>query len=1084
MRCRHLRLRDQDPDGRPEERVHRSTTTTTPSPAASRRDGLDGRRETARSTATRLTWTMNMTVPTNRRLSGRRRCCPPPGVGGAAVRGDRPSPEVAARRADAIARLRAADGPFVARRPGPRRHAGPDPRRSGRPRRSSSSRAWSSRPTRSPSGSSSSGTRGPTSSSTAASSPSGAASSTCSPAPRAARFALEYWGDEIESLREFSPSTQLSTTQLGVSRSAPVRELLARRRRPRCRAASARPHHLDRFRDGLQRLADGLRVRGHGDARAAPVRPPAHAGRAAARRLVGGRGPGPAHVRPRRADARGGGGAGRGARLAGAARCSSRSTTRSADHVRLTSPSSPRVSTSARGLGHGAGQPAELATPARAGCGRRLPTIVLVGRGHGSLERAAGGRRATFRRSAVEAPLAAGFVFEAGEARRRDRGGSCSAPAGTRGPRRGSRDARPDAVADELEPGDFAVHRIHGVGRYGGIVHRALAGAERDYLVLEYAGDDKLYVPSDQVGMVAQVPRRRCAAAAPPGRLGLGAGDGAGEARGARHGRRARPALLGPDVGARATRSAPTRRGSASSRTRSRSRRRATSSRAIDEVKGDMERPVPMDRLICGDVGYGKTEIAVRAAFKAVMDGKQVAVLVPTTLLAEQHFVTFSERFAPFPVKVAMLSRFLSPAQQKEVVADVAAGRVDVVIGTHRLLGARRVVQGPRAAGRRRGAAVRRRAQGAAEALRAHVDVLTMTATPIPRTLEMALTGIRQMSTVDTPPEDRQPVLTYVGSLRRGARARRRPPGAAPRGAGVLGPQPRRDDRPAGGLAAARAARGADRDRPRADGRGRARATDDALLGSGRGRPGVHDDHRVGPRRADANTLVVDRADMLGLAQLYQLRGRVGRSGERAFAYFFFPPAARADRGGARAARDDLRAPGARVRVPDRAAGPRDPRCREPARRRAARAHRGGGLRRLLPRSSSSPSPSSRASRSRRRRSSGSISRSARSCRRAGWRRSRSAWSCTGASPSPPITTRSDEIREETIDRYGAPPSRGRDALRDRVAPRDVRGPRHRGGLDVSRAGADPARRPGRRAPPRSRATGCPGRRTTRRSGR
>src|SRR4029453_8290108 len=171
-----------------------------------------------------------------------------------------------------------------------------------------------------------------------------------------------------------------------------------------------------------------------------------------------------------------------------------------------------------------------------------------------------------------------------------------------------------------------------------------------------------------------------------------------------------------------------------------------------------------MDRLLCGDVGFGKTEVAVRAAFKAVMDGKQVAVLVPTTLLAEQHYLTFSERFAPYPVTVKMLSRFVDPAAQKQVLEDAVVGKVDVVIGTNRLLGndvkfkglGLLVVDEEQRFGVSHKEQLKR--------LRAHVDVLTMTATPIPRTPQMALTGIRQMSTIDTPPEDRQPVLTYVGS--------------------------------------------------------------------------------------------------------------------------------------------------------------------------------------------------------------------------------------------------------------------------------------------------------------------------------
>src|SRR5438132_3286390 len=176
-----------------------------------------------------------------------------------------------------------------------------------------------------------------------------------------------------------------------------------------------------------------------------------------------------------------------------------------------------------------------------------------------------------------------------------------------------------------------------------------------------------------------------------------------------------------------------------------------------------MEEQVPMDRLVCGDVGYGKTEVAIRAAFKAVQDSKQVAVLVPTTLLAQQHFQTFSERFAGYPVRVEVLSRFLTPGQARKVVQGLADGSVDVVIGTHRLLSADvrfkdlglLVVDEEQ----RFGVSHKERMKK----LRASVDVLTMTATPIPRTLEMALAGIRDMSVVDTPPEDRQPVLTYVG---------------------------------------------------------------------------------------------------------------------------------------------------------------------------------------------------------------------------------------------------------------------------------------------------------------------------------
>jgi transcription-repair coupling factor (superfamily II helicase) len=314
---------------------------------------------------------------------------------------------------------------------------------------------------------------------------------------------------------------------------------------------------------------------------------------------------------------------------------------------------------------------------------------------------------------------------------------------------------------------------------------------------------------------------------------------------------------------------------------------------AIIEVKQDMESAKPMDRLVCGDVGYGKTEIAVRAAFKAVQDGKQAAVLVPTTLLAEQHYVTFSERYAPFPVTVAMLSRFQSASEQKQIVEDLAEGKIDVVIGTHRLisgdvkfkdLGLLVVDEEQRF-----GVAHKERLKR----FRAHVDVLTMTATPIPRTLEMALAGIRDMSVVDTPPEDRQPVLTYVGSyedsLALGAVRRE-----LLRGGQVFWVHNR----------VATIEREANRlmeELPEAR----------VVIAHGQ----MDEDYlekqmlRFWDRDADvlvcttiiesgldvpsANTLVVDRADRLGLSQMYQLRGRVGRSSERAFAYFFFPPASK-----------------------------------------------------------------------------------------------------------------------------------------------------------------------------------------------
>jgi transcription-repair coupling factor (superfamily II helicase) len=311
---------------------------------------------------------------------------------------------------------------------------------------------------------------------------------------------------------------------------------------------------------------------------------------------------------------------------------------------------------------------------------------------------------------------------------------------------------------------------------------------------------------------------------------------------------------------------------------------------AIEEVKADLSRPRPMDRLICGDVGFGKTEIAVRAAFKAVMDGKQVAVLVPTTLLAEQHLITFGERYAPFPVKVAMLSRFVSKADQERVVQDLHRGAIDVVIGTHRLLSSDigfkdlgLVVVDEE---QRFGVAHKERLKK----LRAQVDVLTMSATPIPRTLEMALAGIRDMSTVDTPPEDRQPVLTYVGQYDEGLAlgAVRREllregqvfwvhnrVATIERQAAWL-----REQVPDARIVVAHGQMDEDmleRRMIRFWDREADILMSTVIIESGLDVP-------------NANTLVVDAANLLGLSQMYQLRGRVGRSHERAFAYFFFPP--------------------------------------------------------------------------------------------------------------------------------------------------------------------------------------------------
>jgi transcription-repair coupling factor (superfamily II helicase) len=310
---------------------------------------------------------------------------------------------------------------------------------------------------------------------------------------------------------------------------------------------------------------------------------------------------------------------------------------------------------------------------------------------------------------------------------------------------------------------------------------------------------------------------------------------------------------------------------------------------AIIEVKHDMEQSVPMDRLVCGDVGYGKTEVAMRAAFKAVQDGKQVVVLAPTTLLANQHGQTFRERFAGYPVRVDVISRFLSQKEQNTVVRDVASGAVDVIIGTHRLLSddvelkdlGLLVIDEEQRFGVQHKEKIKR--------LRAHVDVLTLTATPIPRTLEMSLTGIRDLSLVQTPPEERQPILTYVGEyderavseairrelLREGqvffvhnrvqdiehvaAHVRELVPSAR-----VAIAHGQMDESRLERVVLDFAARDYDV------------LVSTTIIESGLDMPTV-------------NTMVVDRADLLGLAQLYQLRGRVGRRGQRAYAYLLHP---------------------------------------------------------------------------------------------------------------------------------------------------------------------------------------------------
>jgi transcription-repair coupling factor (superfamily II helicase) len=421
------------------------------------------------------------------------------------------------------------------------------------------------------------------------------------------------------------------------------------------------------------------------------------------------------------------------------------------------------------------------------------------------------------------------------------------------------------------------------------MVDRDLLGVHREYLVIEYAQADRLYVPSDQVDLVSKYVGGEA-----PRINRLGTGDWAKtKARVRRKARRIATelvALYGQRLRAKGHAFTPDTPWQRELEDSFPFEETPDQLRAIDEVKDDMEKPIPMDRLVCGDVGYGKTEIAVRAAFKAVADGKQTAVLVPTTILAQQHHATFVERFRNFPVRVEMLSRFLSAAEARRVIADVAEGKIDVVVGTHRLLqddvkfrdlGLVIVDEEQRF-----GVQQKERLKS----LRAHVDVLTLTATPIPRTLEMATAGIRDMSIVDTPPENRHPVMTYVGEFdRETARSALRR--ELLRDGQVFYVHPRV-------ATIQHAARELNELVPEArigvaHGQMDEHALEQAMLDFGEAKTNVLVCTTIIESGLDiptVNTLIVERADLLGLSQMYQLRGRVGRAHERAYAYLFFPP--------------------------------------------------------------------------------------------------------------------------------------------------------------------------------------------------
>jgi transcription-repair coupling factor (superfamily II helicase) len=452
-----------------------------------------------------------------------------------------------------------------------------------------------------------------------------------------------------------------------------------------------------------------------------------------------------------------------------------------------------------------------------------------------------------------------------------------------------------------LTAGDLVVHDQHGIGRFIEMTERVVGGARREYLVLEYGSSkksgaggkntDRLYVPMDSLDQLS-----RYVGGESPTLSRLGGSDWANTKTKARRAVREIAAELVSLYAKRQASAghafAPDSPWQAEMEDAFGFTETVDQMTAITEVKADMEKPVPMDRVICGDVGYGKTEIAVRAAFKAVQDGKQVAVLVPTTLLADQHMQTFSERMAGFPVTVKGLSRFTDPAESRAVLEGMKDGSVDIVIGTHRLLqtGVTWKDLGLVVVDEEQRFGVEHKEH--IKSMRTHVDVLTMSATPIPRTLEMSLAGIREMSTILTPPEERYPVLTYVGPHddKQVAAALRREM-LRDGQAFYIHNRVRSIDQAAAKVRAlvpeARVAVA------------HGQMPEDLLERTVEGFWNREYDILVcttivetGLDISNANTLIVERADTFGLSQLHQLRGRVGRSRERGYAYMFYPPEA------------------------------------------------------------------------------------------------------------------------------------------------------------------------------------------------
>ena len=441
---------------------------------------------------------------------------------------------------------------------------------------------------------------------------------------------------------------------------------------------------------------------------------------------------------------------------------------------------------------------------------------------------------------------------------------------------------------EDLTTGMYVVHHQHGVGKYEGMVKRTIGGVERDYLLVAYKGGDKLYVPSDQIDTL-----RQYVGGEAPALHRLGGADFA-KAKGrvrseVRQIAQELVVLYQKRVNAEGHAFGQDTPWQHEMEDAFPFVETPDQAKAIDDIKVDMERAYPMDRLVCGDVGFGKTEIAIRAAFKAIQGGKQVAVLAPTTLLATQHGNTFADRFAGYPIRVEVLSRFLTAGQAKKVMQGLRDGEVDCVIGTHRLLAGdvRFKDLGLLVVDEEQRFGVQHKEK--IKQFKTNVDVITLTATPIPRTLEMSLVGIRDLSLLQTPPAERQPILTYVGEydervaieairrelLREGqvfwVHNRVRSIDTAAARLRQLVPEAR--------IAVAH-------------GQLDEGTLEQVVVDFWEGRYDVLVCTTIiesGIDMPTVNTLVVERSDLLGLGQMHQLRGRVGRSGQRAYAYLFHP---------------------------------------------------------------------------------------------------------------------------------------------------------------------------------------------------